>query len=159
MPAYTWTRRGIPPPCTHPPWVPCAHHLHYMQQHNGWTIARGVWCFTRTVNVWAGTNEWLHLQSFKSSPQGCCTNTKYLVQHHSEAGRGQLTLLWLVSRHRMDIHCTRYIFTGIHINWLYAYYPDAWFYAQPHACIMHTWRQWLRTPYVSRTTHHAHMET
>ena len=103
-----------PPPCTHPLWVPRAHHLHYMQQHNGWKIAQGVWCFTRTV-VWAGTNEWLHLQSFKSSPQGCCTNTKYLVQHRFEAGGGQLTLLWLVSSHRMDIHCTHYILTGIHI--------------------------------------------
>ena len=64
---HTHEPGGEFPPCTHLPWVPCVHHLHYMQQHNGWKTAQDVWCFTRTV-VWAGTNEWLHLKSFKSSP-------------------------------------------------------------------------------------------
>ena len=139
------------PPCTHPPWVPCAHHLHYMQQHNGWKTAQDVWCFTRTV-VWAGTKEWLHLQSFKSSPQGCCSNTKYLVQHRFEAGGGQLTLLWLVSSHCMDIHCTHYILTGIHII---DCMPTTQKTCDFMHCLTHTWRQWLRTPYASRITYHA----
>ena len=151
-PTYTWTRWGIPP-CTHPPWVPCAHHLHYMEQHNGWKIAQGVWCFTRTV-VWAGTNEWLHLQSFKSSSQGCCTNTKYLVQHRFEAGGGQLTLLWLVSSHRMDIHCTHYILTDIHIIECMPTTQTCDFtHCLTHASRTHGDSDYA--PYASRATHHA----
>ena len=40
--SHTHEPGGESPPCTHPLWVPCAHHLHYMQQHNSWTIAQGV---------------------------------------------------------------------------------------------------------------------
>ena len=98
--------------------------------------------------VWAGTNEWLHLQSFKSSPQGCCTNTKYLVQHCFEAGGGQLTLLWLVSSHCVNIHCTHYILTGIPII---DCMPTTQTCDFTH-CLMHT----SRTHGDSDYAHHTH---
>ena len=105
-----WTRRGIPSVVHRPPvGSTCSSAaLHATAQWLG-NRPRCQIYFSRTV-VWAGTTQQLYLRSFKSRPQGCCTYIKCLVQHRIKNWRRTI-LLWLVSRHRMDIHCTRYILT------------------------------------------------